>query len=158
IISSGSSQFILAEQAHNPFWWISALTVMTAGSMFLMWIGEQIDKHGIGNGVSMLITAGILTRMPVAMYEVINNSPLHNTVLGRPLTGPVTTADYSTSLIGIVFLVAGFVTITGLSVLMNVAQRRIPVQQAKHTRGRKVFGGQRSFLPLRVNHSGVMPV
>ena len=139
--STGS--LIYAEYAHNPMWWVMALLALTAGCMFLMWIGEQIDKYGIGNGVSMIIMAGILTQLPNAVHWVITNS---------------TGANPQLSLVKVVFLVGCFVLVVAGSVLLTVAQRRIPVQQAKHTRGRKVFGGQRSYLPLRLNHSGVMPV
>ncbi|MGH7133473.1 MAG: preprotein translocase subunit SecY [Phycisphaerales bacterium] len=134
---------IYAEYAGNPMWWVMALLALTAGCMFLMWIGEQIDKYGIGNGVSMIIMAGILTQLPNAVQWVITNS---------------TGANPQLSLVKVVFLIGCFVLVVAGSVLLTVAQRRIPVQQAKHTRGRKVFGGQRSYLPLRLNHSGVMPV
>ena len=128
----------------NPMWWVMAIAALTAGTMFLMWLGEQIDRYGIGNGVSLIIAAGILTQMPGAIQWIISNfQPSESGKLHFP---------------GLFFIVAGFVVVVAGSVLMTVAQRRIPIQQAKHTRGRKVFGGQRSFLPLRVNHGGVMPV
>jgi len=109
-----------------------------------MWIGEQIDRFGIGNGISMIIMAGILTGMPGAIGTVYNTfDPGDPTALGW---------------LGLGTLLGGFVLVVAGSVVMTVAQRRIPVQQAKHTRGRRVFGGQRSYLPLRVNHGGVMPI
>jgi preprotein translocase subunit SecY len=130
--------------AGNPVWWIMAVAALTAGCMFLMWLGEQIDKHGIGNGVSLIIAAGILTQMPGAIQWVIENfSPRDPNKIGWS---------------SVFFIVAGFVAVVAGSVLMTVAQRRIPIQQAKHTRGRKVFGGQKSYLPLKINHGGVMPV
>jgi len=136
---------IYDQWAANPFWWVMAITALTAGTVFLMWLGEQIDKYGIGNGISMIIMAGILTQMPNAIMWIVKNF--------RP-------ADPSAQLgwLGLLSLIAGFFVVVAGAVLMTVAQRRIPVQQAKHTRGRKVFGGQKSYLPLRVNHSGVMPV
>lgn len=128
----------------NPMWWVTAISMLTAGTMFLMWLGEQIDRHGIGNGVSLIITAGIITGMPSAVKWLIENfNPSDPNQL-----------DW----MSIILLACGFVGVIMGAVLMTVAQRRIPVQQAKHTRGRRVFGGQRSYLPLRVNHSGVMPV
>jgi preprotein translocase subunit SecY len=133
------SGFIYSEWSASPVWWVMAVTVLTAGCVFLMWIGEQIDKYGIGNGVSMIIMAGILTQMPNAISTLYTQ---------RNEFGAV----------GLLLVAAGFVIVVAGSVLLTVAQRRVPVQQAKHTRGRKVFGGQRSYLPLRVNHSGVMPV
>lgn len=128
----------------NPVWWIMAVGCLTAGTMFLVWVGEQIDKHGIGNGASMIIMAGILAGIPGAITSIIRNfEPGESGKLGY---------------MGLLCIVAGFVFVIAGSILMTVAQRRIPVQQAKHTRGRKVFGGQKSFLPLRVNHGGVMPI
>ncbi len=135
---------VYAEFAGNPVWWVMAVAALTAGTVFLMWLGEQIDKYGIGNGVSMIIMAGILAQIPGAVFWVINNfEPGVDGKMGYP---------------GLILLLLGFVVIVAGSVIMTMAQRRIPVQQAKHTKGRKVFGGQRSYLPLRVNHSGVMPV
>ncbi len=128
----------------NPLWWAMAISSMTAGTVFLMWLGEQIDRYGIGNGVSMIIMAGILTGMPTAILNVA-----HNFDPGNP---------QKLGLLAVTLLVAGFVLVIAGSVLLTVAQRRIPVQQAKHTRGRRVYGGQKSYLPLRVNHAGVMPI
>ncbi|XVJ60250.1 MAG: preprotein translocase subunit SecY [Tepidisphaera sp.] len=128
----------------QPLWWVMAVTALTAGTLFLMWLGEQIDKHGIGNGVSMIIMAGILSSMPAAVVDLYTSfDPSDPNKMGVP---------------GLLGIMGGFVLVCGGSVLMTVAQRRIPVQQAKHTRGNRVFGGQRSFLPLRINHGGVMPV
>jgi preprotein translocase subunit SecY len=136
--------FVYPEATANALWWVMAVSAMTAGTVFLMWIGEQIDRFGIGNGVSMIIMAGILTGMPGAIGSVIQKFEP-----GDP---------NSMGWLGLVALLGGFVLVVAGSVIMTVAQRRIPVQQAKHTRGRKVFGGQRSYLPLRVNHGGVMPI
>lgn len=130
--------------AHNPLWWVTSITAMTAGTVFLMWLGEQIDKHGIGNGVSLIITAGILAGMPNAISWVIDNfDPQEQGKLGW---------------MGLFALIGGFIFVIAGAILITVAQRRIPVQAAKHTRGRKVFGGQRSYLPLKINHGGVMPL
>jgi len=144
--------------ANNPVWWVMAVTAMTAGCVFLMWLGEQIDKYGIGNGVSLIITAGILTGMPGAFFWVIQNSPMRDWAFVARLFGLEPGGDPQLPWMGVIILVAAFVFVVAGAVLITVAQRRIPVQQAKHTRGRKVFGGQRSYLPLRVNHGGVMPI
>ncbi|MDX2132439.1 MAG: preprotein translocase subunit SecY [Planctomycetota bacterium] len=129
---------------NNPLWWVMAVATLTAGTLFLMWLGEQIDKHGIGNGASMIIMAGILSGMPQAVRTVAASfDPKDPQAIG---------------FMGLILLAAGFVGVVAGAVLMTVAQRRIPVQQAKHTRGRKVFGGQKSYLPLRINHGGVMPI
>jgi preprotein translocase subunit SecY len=113
-----------------------------------MWLGEQIDEYGLGNGVSLIILAGIVARMPFAIGELVSMSNLSVTPdPNRPLG------------VGhIIFLACSFVFVVAGSILITQAQRRIPIQQAKHTRGRRVYGGQRQYLPLRVNHGGVMPI
>jgi len=128
--------------------YVTGLVSLTAGSLFLMWLGEQIDKHGIGNGVSMILTAGILARMPSAVQWVIEHFNRSTTSVEASQIG----------LVGVLLLAAGFVVVTAGAIIITVAQRRIPIQQAKLTRGRKVYGGQRHYLPLRVNHAGVMPI
>ncbi len=144
--------------ANHPLWWAMALTAMTAGTVFLMWLGEQIDKYGIGNGVSLIITAGILAQMPGALIWVAENSPIKDVGVVQWLMGKSTTTEPSLSWMGVIALAFFFIFVVAGAVLITVAQRRIPVQQAKHTRGRKVYGGQRAYLPLRINHGGVMPI
>lgn len=145
--------------AHNPLWWTMAITALTSGTVFLMWLGEQIDRHGIGNGVSMIIMAGILTSMPGALLWVVENSPLREMVFVTLLMGkPAQGFEPQLGLMGVLMLLAGFILVVAGSVLLTVAQRRITVQQAKHTRGNRTYGGQKSYLPLRVNHAGVMPI
>ncbi|GAB4548609.1 MAG: preprotein translocase subunit SecY [Phycisphaerales bacterium] len=143
--------------AKSPLWWVMGVACMTAGTTFLMWLGEQIDKYGIGNGVSLIITAGILSQMPTAFIWVVQNSPMHTLF---PFTHLVTAPEGEPQLswMNVFLLFGAFFFVVAGAVVMTVAQRRIPIQQAKHTRGRRVFGGQRSFLPLRVNHGGVMPI
>ena len=127
--------------------YLAGIVGLTAGSVFLMWLGEQIDKYGIGNGVSLILTAGIISRMPAAIQWIINNfDPSQNAEPGK------------VGLITVIFLLASFVFVVAGAIVITVAQRRIPIQQAKHTRGRKVYGGQTHYLPLRVNHAGVMPI
>jgi len=144
-IGKGSEGALIYPQFYaNPVWWVMAVSALTAGTMFLMWLGEQIDKHGIGNGASMIIMAGILAGMPQAIQSIATSfDPRDPGKIGY---------------MGVILLACGFVGVIAGAVLMTVAQRRIPVQQAKHTRGRKVFGGQKSYLPLRINHGGVMPI
>jgi preprotein translocase subunit SecY len=128
--------------------WIMGLATLTAGSIFLMWLGEQIDEYGLGNGVSLLILAGIVARMPSAIALLCTQTNL-------------SAQPNSAKPIGIgqvVFLIASFIFVVAGSILITQAQRRIPIQQAKQTRGRRVYGGQKQFLPLRVNHGGVMPI
>jgi len=120
---------------------------MTAGTIFLMWLGEQIDEYGIGNGISLIIMAGILARMPWAVRDVWQKTDF--TVVASPgRYGPAK----------ILFLVASFVFVVAGAILITQGQRRIPIQQAKQMRGRRMYGGQRHYLPLRVNHGGVMPI
>jgi preprotein translocase subunit SecY len=128
------------------FFWLVGIFGMTAGTVFLMWLGEQIDEYGIGNGISLIIMAGILSRMPDAIFEVAQNSSID--VGGDAKFGPMK----------ILFLIVAFVGVVAGSILITQGQRRIPIQQAKQTRGRRVYGGQRQYLPLRVNHGGVMPI
>jgi len=127
--------------------YVSGLTALTAGSIFLMWLGEQIDKYGIGNGVSLILTAGIISQMPNAITELSNRTDLS-----------LQAGEGQIGIVGILFLAVAFVIVVAGSILITLAQRRIPIQQARHTRGRKAYGGQRHYLPLRVNHAGVMPI
>jgi preprotein translocase subunit SecY len=126
--------------------WLVGVTGMTAGTVFLMWLGEQIDEYGIGNGISLIIMAGIVARMPGAIMAVAQNATMD------------VTSDAQFGPGKIVFLMVAFVCVVAGSILITQGQRRIPIQQAKQTRGRRVFGGQRQYLPLRVNHGGVMPI
>ncbi len=144
-----SSSPSLVLRGHDTVWfWVMGITALTAGCIFLMWLGEQIDEYGLGNGVSLIILAGIVARMPTAIQNLYELSDLK---VGG-------TDPNAISLGKLLFLLASFVFIVATSILVTQAQRRIPIQQAKHTRGRKVYGGQRQYLPLRVNHGGVMPI
>lgn len=120
---------------------------MTAGTIFLMWLGEQIDEYGIGNGISLIIMAGIISRMPGTVLRVWHNTDLTLTA-GPGKYGPTK----------ILFLLAAFVLVVAGAILITQGQRRIPIQQAKQMRGRRMTIGGRSYLPLRVNHAGVMPI
>jgi preprotein translocase subunit SecY len=132
------------------YWQIVAVLTMTAGTTFLMWLGEQIDEYGIGNGISLLIMAGILARMPNAMLELLN--PM---LKGGPTLG---TTGGEIGIETVLVLVALFVAVVAGVVFITQGQRRIPTQSAKHVRGRRVYGGTRQYLPLRVNQAGVMPI
>jgi preprotein translocase subunit SecY len=120
---------------------------MTAGTIFLMWLGEQIDEYGIGNGISLIIMAGIVSKMPWAIQFVWQHTEL-KVDPGVGMYGP-----------GIIaFLIGAFVFVVAGAILITQGQRRIPIQQAKQMRGRRMYGGQRHYLPLRINHGGVMPI
>jgi preprotein translocase subunit SecY len=126
---------------------VFGILTLTAGTVFLMWLGEQIDEFGIGNGISMIIMAGIISRMPWAIMQLAENVDL--TVAAEP---------GSIGLPRLIFLVAAFVFVVAGAILITQGQRRIPIQQAKQMRGRRMYGGQRHYLPLRINHGGVMPI
>ncbi len=138
---------ILLEQYNNLFWWIVGTFVMTAGTIFLMWIGEQIDAYGVGNGISLLIMAGIIARMPEAGRELLAPAFESGIALGQ-----------DRGIDKLLLLAALFLSVVVWVLAITQAQRRIPIQSAKHVRGRRVLGGQRQFLPLRVNQAGVMPI
>jgi len=125
---------------------ITSVIYMTAGTMLLMWLGEQITQRGIGNGVSLLITVGILAQIP-GTISAIYHAFFH----------PVGTAQ-TAGLPVAVIMVALFLAVTMGIIMVVQGQRKIPVQYAKRVVGNKVMGGQSSFLPLKVNYSGVMPV
>jgi len=126
---------------------IMGVVGMTAGTLFLMWLGEQIDEYGIGNGISLIIMAGIVSRMPWAVGALLENIDFR---LGAP-AGTI-------GMPRILLLIGAFVFVVAGAILITQGQRRIPIQQAKQMRGRRMYGGQRHYLPLRVNHGGVMPI
>lgn len=123
---------------------IMTLLVLTTGTVFLMWLGEQIDAYGIGNGISLIIMAGIVARMPNAVIQVWQGFSWNRGAQWDPAK--------------VLMILAMFVGVVAGAILITQAQRRIPIQQAKQTRGRRVYGGARQYLPLRVNHGGVMPI
>lgn len=118
---------------------ISSVIVLTSGTVFCMWIGERITEKGIGNGISMLIMVGIISRLPAAL-------------IGEGLA-----KGMSGMLLFIIELVVLFFVVMSV-VMLTQAVRRIPVQYAKQVVGNKVYGGQRQYIPLKVNASGVMPI
>ena len=128
-------------------WQLTAILIMTSGSVFLMWLGEQIDEYGIGNGISLLIMAGIVAMMPSALMSLLNNATFE-------LNG----FNSGIGLEKIIMLVMMFVGVVVGVVFVTLGQRRIPTQSAKHVRGRRVYGGTRQYMPLRVNQAGVMPI
>jgi preprotein translocase subunit SecY len=126
----------------DPGWSFRLMTMitLTAGTAFIMWLGEQITERGIGNGISLIIFAGIVARMPTAISNSIR--------LIR--TGEM-------GIIIILFLVALMVAVVGAIIYVERGQRRIPVQYAKRIVGRRMYGGQSTHLPLKVNTAGVIP-
>jgi preprotein translocase subunit SecY len=139
----GGAQLV-AEDVHGTFWFASTVILgLTAGTIFLMWIGEQITEYGIGNGVSLLIMAGIVVRIPDAVGQIVTASlaPGQRSEIAKLLV------------MAILFLI-----VTMGVVYITKGQRRVPVQYAKLVRGRSVYGGQKHYLPLKVNAVSVMPV
>jgi len=130
-------------------WYITVLCMMTAGTMFVMWLGEQIDEFGIGNGISLLIMAGILAQMPNALFDLFGDISKSGWRLGG---GTQMGVEH------LLILIVLFVLVVAGVVFMQLGQRQIPTQSAKHVRGRRVYGGNRQYLPLRLNQSGVMPI
>ncbi|OGL39158.1 MAG: preprotein translocase subunit SecY [Candidatus Schekmanbacteria bacterium RIFCSPHIGHO2_02_FULL_38_11] len=118
-----------------------AMITLTAGTAFIMWLGEQITEKGIGNGISLIIFAGIVASMPTAVVQTIQS---------------VKSGDLNVILI--VFLIIAMIAIVGLIIYVERGQRKIPVQYAKRVVGRKVYGGQNTHIPLKINTAGVIPV
>src|SRR3989442_204673 len=136
---------------------LSAVLTMTAGTIFLMWLGEQIDEYGIGNGISLIIMAGIISRIPQAT-QILLFDPTTNSLKPSIFTLGGGGTGHDVSFEKLLVLVCLFVAVVVAIVAITMGQRRIPTQSAKHVRGRRVFGGTRQYLPLRVNQAGVMPV
>ena len=129
----------------RDYWLLYMFIVMaslTAGTIFVMWIGEQITEHGLGNGTSLIIMAGIVARLPNAVQKLIQQPALPAAQVGQELA----------------MFFAAWILAVAVIVYITKGTRRIPIQQAKQTRGRQVYGGQRHYLPLKVNQSGVMPI
>jgi preprotein translocase subunit SecY len=126
----------------NPGWSFRIVTVLTltAGTMFIMWMGEQITERGIGNGISLIIMAGIVARLPSALGTTVQF-----------------VREGEMSLFVLLFVVAMAIAVTAGIVYVETAQRRIPVQYAKRVVGRRIYGGQTSHLPLKINTAGVIP-
>jgi preprotein translocase subunit SecY len=126
-----------------PFTLLTILT-LTTGSAFIMWLGEQIQEYGIGNGMSLLITAGIISRIPVAFASIVQ--------------GLLPSAQEKIGLVKLAVMSVMMIAVVLSVIAITQGQRKIPVQYAKRVVGRKIYGGQSTYIPLRVNHAGVMPI
>jgi preprotein translocase subunit SecY len=132
---------ILAQGISPLVFTVTCVILLTAGTIFMMWLGEQITERGIGNGISLIIFIGIIDRFPYAVfdeYQVVSSG--------------------ARSLLIELIIVAGLIFIVAGVVLVTQAMRRIPVQYAKRVVGRKIYGGVTQYIPLRVNQAGVMPI
>lgn len=127
----------------NPgfFTGVAVVFTFTAGTAFLMWLGEQITEKGVGNGISLIIFAGIVSRLP-SMVQSLYAYARGGTI----------------GLVGVIVLLALIIVVIGLVVMMNEAERRIPVQYAKRVVGRKMYGGQSTHIPIKVIAGGVIPI
>ncbi|PYQ13859.1 MAG: preprotein translocase subunit SecY [Acidobacteria bacterium] len=136
--NAGGTQVVL-----RPGWFFRCLTVitLTTGTAFIMWLGEQISERGIGNGISLIIFAGIVVALPGATVRTVQDL----------ITGNI-------GLLALLFLMVLMVAVVGAIVFVERAQRRIPVQYARRVVGRRTFGGLSTHLPLRLNTGGVIPV
>ena len=124
----------------GPFFMVTTVAVVTGGTMFLMWLGEQITSRGVGNGVSLIIFAGIVARLPSAVAQLLTMSRVG-------------------SISGFLVLLLGIMAVGVIVVIvfMERSQRRLLIQYPKRQQGNRMFGGETSFLPLKINTSGVMP-
>lgn len=120
---------------------IVIVITFTAGSAFIMWLGEQITEFGIGNGISIILFASIISRIPSTVSSAITNI-----------------AGGAQSIFGVLVILVLALALVIVIVFVNDSERRIPIQYAKQMRGRKMYGGQSTFLPIKVNMSGVMPI
>ena len=123
------------------FFIVLTMITLTTGTAFIMWLGEQITEHGIGNGMSLIIFIGIISGMPTALQNLF----------GLMGTGQI-------SMVKALVLAAMMVFVVAAAVVITTGQRRIPVQYPRQVKGRRVSGGQRTYLPLRVNQAGVIPI
>ena len=123
---------------------ITCIVALTAGSAFLMWVGERITENGIGNGISIVLVINIISRLPQDLGALFEQF-----VFGKP---------YATAILAAIVIFAIIILMVVLVIILNAGVRRIPVQYAKKVQGRKMVGGQTSNIPLKVNTSGVIPV
>lgn len=154
----------LLKLSGTPLWLAGIIIVMsfTAGSAFVMWLGEQITEFGIGNGISVILFAGIVSRIPhmiSSMYTGVQRWSMHLTT--EEIAAMNNGEAFQNSIVHpaiIPLVVIGMLALVIFIVFINDSERRIPVQYAKRVVGRKMYGGQSSHIPMKVNMSGVMPI
>ncbi len=128
---------------NHSFFFVSTIITLITGVMIIMWLGEQITERGIGNGISLIIFAGIIARLPNEFFNLFSQTFASGTI---------------TDIIKLVFVLAAIIGVTASVILVTEAIRKVPVQYAKRVIGRKVYGGQSTYIPLRVNTAGVIPI
>ena len=156
----------LVETEGLPAVWVAIVIILsfTAGSAFLMWLGEQITEFGIGNGISVLLFAGIVSRFPHMLSDMISGIQAYlNPRTEEQLAAmtEVERAAYENSILApwmIAVIVVGMLALVVLIVFISNSERRLPVQYAKRVVGRKMYGGQSTHIPIKVNMGGVMPI
>lgn len=156
----------LVETEGLPAVWVAVVIILsfTAGSAFLMWLGEQITEFGIGNGISVLLFAGIVSRFPHMLSDMISGiqaylNPMDEEALSA--LSETARAAYENSILApwmIAVIVIGMLALVVFIVFISNAERRLPVQYAKRVVGRKMYGGQSTHIPIKVNMGGVMPI
>ena len=151
---------LLAADAEGIWPALVIIVTLIAGSSFVMWMGEQVNEFGVGNGISIILFAGILARVPSMISSMISGVQIWSAINNGVLTLEDATAVGYNSMApwGIVLLLVGILALIVFIVFINDAEHRIPVQYAKRQVGRKMYGGQSSNLPMKVNMSGVLPV
>jgi preprotein translocase subunit SecY len=142
LVSNNQAYGHFGEVVPDPGWHFYLITMisLTTGTAFIMWLGEQITERGIGNGISLIIFAGIVADMPDAVYQLI-----------------MKVRDGSVTMFSLALIALIVVAVVAVIIFFERGQRRIPVQYAKRVVGRKTFGGQSTHLPLKVNTAGVIP-
>ena len=156
----------LVETEGLPAIWVGLVIVLsfTAGSAFLMWLGEQITEFGIGNGISILLFAGIVSRFPRMVSDIVTGLGYYNNPLTDEMKSSMTEtqiAAYQNAALApwmIPVIIIGMLALVVFIVFISNAERRLPVQYAKRVVGRKMYGGQSTHIPIKVNMSGVMPI
>lgn len=141
LLSMNADSSILVWQDPGILFYVLCVLSFTTGTAFIMWVGEQITEHGIGNGMSLIIFASIISGMPNAVFNLLRL---------------IDSGQLSVFKLGILIIV--FVLVVAGTILVTTGQRRIPIQYPRQVKGRAVTGNQRSYLPLKVNQAGVIPI
>jgi preprotein translocase subunit SecY len=140
-LGDAAANGVIDPDLYNTWYYqVGVVLTLTTGTLIVMWIGEQITEYGVGNGISLIIMAGIVARMPAMLAQLR------------------TSVESGTWIQSVAWLLVLYVLIVIGIVFVTKGQRRIPIQQGKQMRGRRVYGGQRHYLPLKVNQAGVMPI
>ena len=151
---AGSALTPAATKGQGPNFWFYGIVIVVcyvAGASLVMWLADRINEHGIGNGVSMILFANIVTSLPqqcIAMYDLVRGTFAYEKPVGFAIL----------SILFVLFLAAIVIAMTMFVIFITGSERRIPVQYAKRVVGRKMYGGQSSNLPIKLNMTGVMPV